>query len=92
MEYLAQFTILFLLAWAATHSIRIWANITTALIGWLLIPVIAIILIIGEGAGWHWIGYAMLQTLNLISNAFQSIPIMISGVILGILYGLKIRI
>lgn len=91
MEYVAQFIVMFALAWAATYSLRIYMTISMALIGWIFIPLIAVILIIGEGAGWYYIGYALLNLLTLITDGFKTIPIILGGTTLGILYGLGIR-
>ncbi len=91
MQYIAQLIVMFLLAWAATYSLRIWVKFSAALLGWVLIPLILVILIIGEGAGWSYIGYVIVWLLNQISGSFQSIPFLAAGTLLGILHGLDIR-
>ena len=88
MQYLAQFIVMFLLAWAASYSLRLWVQFSTALIGWVLIPLILVVLIIGEGAGWYYIGYAMIWTLNQIGDGLKSIPALVAGTLLGTLHGL----
>ncbi|MEB4592828.1 hypothetical protein VSS37_17750 [Candidatus Thiothrix sp. Deng01] len=88
MEYIAQFVVMFLLSCSAAYSVRIWTSISSAVIGWIFIPLIIVLIIIGEGAGWHYVGYAMTWAISHITAAFQAIPVMMSGVLLGTLTGL----
>lgn len=90
--YLTQFVVMFLLGWAAGHSLRIWTTVTVAVLGLLFIPVIVTLLFLGDSSGWNIIADLFRWLGNQLADGFRTIPILLGGTLLGILYGLGIRL
>ena len=90
--YGTQFALMFLLGWGAGHSLRIWTSITIAIIGiFVLFPIIAILLLAGDGAGWNIIASALTWLFEQLAAGMRSIPFLLAGTLLGTLYGLGFR-
>lgn len=95
MEYVAQFLVTFGLGWAVAFSLKKWAFVIFAVTGVLALPVLLIILVLGEGSFWEYLGalisHIAIWFFETVGDLFKSAAVLTVGCFLGVMKGLGWR-